>query len=139
VAELTARYTVLPVEDGAQWHGSLRHLASYGAGYYTYLWAKSLSRLVWRRCFAADPLSRIAGEQWCQNVLRHGGAREPRGMLRHMMANAHAPPQREHARSNHILKEGPQTEHAPESLESAEAALFELVDLSKDASSLHRG
>lgn len=68
------------------WHGAFRHLASYGTGYYTYLWAQSISSRVWQQCFAAEPLRREVGERWRSAVLAHGGAREPRALLRDMLS-----------------------------------------------------
>jgi len=87
VQQLTAAHTQLPVEPDApapRWHAGFRHLAHYGAGYYTYLWARSVSSRVWRRCFADDPLGG-AGERWCSTVLQHGGSREPRELLGEML------------------------------------------------------
>jgi len=69
-----------------RWHASFRHLASYGAGYYTYLWARSLSARIWHSLFFPTPLERTAGERWCDAVLRHGGAREPRSLLRELLS-----------------------------------------------------
>ena len=91
-------HSALPPSEPAGWpHASLGHLASYGACYYSYLWARSLSRRVWRRCFAAAPDAGDAGRAWCSRVLAHGGAREPRAMLREMLASAadHARPEEE--------------------------------------------
>ena len=88
VHDLTIAHTVLPVDsdgDGPAWHGGFRHLAGYGAGYYTYLWARSLSARVWSSCFEGDPLNGASGARWRQLVLAHGGAREPREMLREML------------------------------------------------------
>jgi len=80
--------TSVAAAEGTHWHSSFRHLASYGGAYYSYLWARSIARRVWRGCFAADPLGGAAGRRWCDVVLRHGGAREPRELLREMLATA---------------------------------------------------
>ena len=87
VAALAAKHTCLPTRPDAppRWHASFRHLASYGAGYYTYLWARSISRRIWFEGFERDPLGGRAGQRWCETVLRHGGAREPRSLLRAML------------------------------------------------------
>jgi intermediate peptidase len=88
VHALTAAHTVLPLEpsaSAASWHGTFRHLAAYGTGYYTYLWARSMSQRVWRRCFDDEPLRAGAGARWCEHVLHHGGARDPREMLRALL------------------------------------------------------
>ena len=83
---LRSRHSLLPDEPGTWPHAAFGHLASYGAGYYSYLWARSLSHRVWRQCFESNPLNADAGRRWCHTVLRHGGAREPLDMLREMMA-----------------------------------------------------
>ena len=95
VRELTVAHTLLPVRpDGepSTWHGAFRHLASYGAGYYTYLWARSLSMRVWHTCFESQPLRREGGERWCRDVLRHGAARPPRELLAAMLQSGRRDP-----------------------------------------------
>jgi Zn-dependent oligopeptidase len=104
VRTLTEAHTRLPLEPterAPRWHGGFRHLAGYAAGYYTYLWAQSISQRVWHSAFAAEPLRREAGERWCDEVLRHGGAREPREMLRAMMAGDRGRGQRTSADETH--------------------------------------
>ena len=78
---------MLPLEPSScpTWHASFRHLASYGAGYYTYLWARALSRRIWRHSFEDEPLNAAAGSRWMQTVLRHGGAVDPRELLRSLL------------------------------------------------------
>ena len=93
VRDLTAAHTALPVpphsesDGGVTWHGAFRHLAPYGTGYYTYLWAKSLSLRVWHQCFEAEPLGGEGGKRWCRSVLRHGGARDPKALLNEMLGS----------------------------------------------------
>ena len=112
--ELAARHTgqTQPAEAAARGLAGFGHLASYGAGYYSYLWARSLSRRVWRECFEADPLRSEGGARWRDGVLRHGGAREPRQMLRELLAASAS------ARAG-----------APPVEDEAEAALLDLVSL----------
>ena len=114
VRELAARHTgePQPTEAAARGLAGFGHLASYGAGYYSYLWARSLSRRVWRECFEADPLRSEGGARWRDGVLRHGGAREPRQMLRELLA------------ASASTRAG-----APPVEDAAEAALLDLVSL----------
>ena len=122
---LTEEHTALPADGGSRWHASFRHLASYGGGYYTYLWARSLSRRVWRRAFQHDPFCARAGERWCESVLRHGGARDPRRMVHEMLA---ATPQADAA-----VGAGAEPQDGAEgSVGAAEKALLELVDLTSE-------
>ena len=99
VRELTAAHTVLPLPaagGGPYWHAGFRHLASYGTGYYTYLWARSVSGRVWQSSFAAQPLMHmhLSGERWCAQVLRHGGAREPLALLQEFLRHGSQRPAR---------------------------------------------
>ena len=57
------------------------HFSHYGARYYSYLWARAVSNLLWKRLFSADPLSRKAGEWYRREFLSHGGAKDPREIL----------------------------------------------------------
>ena len=107
------------------WHASFRHLAAYGGGYYTYLWARALSRRVWRHAFQSDPFSKASGERWCESVLHHGGAREPRHLIREMLAAA----PHEVAGTD----SGGERERGPASVAAAEDALLDLVNLDECA------
>lgn len=113
-----------PSQDGGRWHAHFRHLASYGGGYYSYLWARALSLRVWRQAFEANPLSRDAGERWCNHVLRHGGARDPRSLMRAMLGET------EKTTQNEGLGDSAATEDAA-SLAATQEALLELVDLTE--------
>lgn len=110
-------------QAGGQWHANFRHLASYGGGFYSYLWARALSRRVWRRMFEFDPMSDVAGPNWCQHVLVHGGSRDPRRMMRELLADSSASLRRGHAKCGTQLVSDPCT------VDAAEEALLDLVDL----------
>jgi hypothetical protein len=59
----------------ALWPPSQRrfnHIVGYGATYYSYLYAQCLSANIWQRHFAADPLSREAGEAVRHKLLEPG-------------------------------------------------------------------
>lgn len=89
-ASLRARHTLLPLAtEGAAPHASFVHLAPYGAAYYAYLFALSITTRVWRDGgFAGDALSGDAGRAWVELVLRHGGARHPRQLLQSFLGSS---------------------------------------------------
>ena len=94
VRRVASEHTLLPLAQDVpspRWHAGFRHLASYGTGYYTYTWARSISSRIWQSHFADDPLRADAGERWCSTVLRHGGARDPRDLLRDLLHDKHSP------------------------------------------------
>ncbi len=62
-------------------HVRFGHLATYGAGYYTYPWCKALAGLVWQQLFARDAFSAAAGARLRGEVLVHGAGRDPWRML----------------------------------------------------------
>ena len=74
-------HTLIPFPRGTHWHSTFGHLVHYGAGYYSYLLARVVAAGLWHRCFAADPLSRDAGEQLRRELLSMGNARDPQSML----------------------------------------------------------
>lgn len=71
----------VPYADGTHWHTRFSHLVTYGAGYYGYLYSQTFASDIWVTCFAANSLSRASGERLWQQLLRHGGARDPQTML----------------------------------------------------------
>ena len=66
---------------GSYWYADLSHLASYGANYYSYMWSRSLSALVWRAHFAREPLRPLAGLPFVRGFLSRGGSRQGHDML----------------------------------------------------------
>ena len=66
---------------GTFWHARFGHLVTYGAGYYSYLYAKVFAAHIWARRFEADPLNREAGELLRRGLLEHGNARDPRSLI----------------------------------------------------------
>ena len=98
-----ARFAALPEPAGCAWHGFFGHLFGYGAVYYAYLFDRAIARRVFADVFdggrggavarsrsslrgggarrgdgaAAACTSRAAGQRYRDEVLRHGGARDP--------------------------------------------------------------
>ncbi|PWN26357.1 zincin [Jaminaea rosea] len=67
------------------WHSQFSHLFGYGATYYSYLLDRVLASRVWAQLFAADPLSRDAGEKYKGGLLKWGGGKEGWGMLSELL------------------------------------------------------
>jgi hypothetical protein len=62
LAQLSAEHSSVPYAPGTAPQARFSHLTIYGAGYYTYLYARCLAASLWRLYFQEDPLSRAAGE-----------------------------------------------------------------------------
>jgi intermediate peptidase len=56
-------------------------LFGYGATYYSYLFDRAIASRVWRKVFVGNPLNRKTGEKFKQEVLRHGGGKDPWAMV----------------------------------------------------------
>ncbi|KAH7107004.1 mitochondrial intermediate peptidase [Auriculariales sp. MPI-PUGE-AT-0066] len=80
-SNLQDTHGALPSIPGTSWQTRFGHLYGYGATYYSYIFDRALARAVWERVFAKAPLERQAGERFRQDVLRHGGAKDPWKML----------------------------------------------------------
>jgi len=74
----------VPYADGTHWHSKFGHLVTYGAGYYSYLYASIFSADLWNTCFAGGTkaFSSDAGLSYWKQILVHGGAKDPNEMLR---------------------------------------------------------
>nr|XP_027110470.1 mitochondrial intermediate peptidase, mitochondrial-like isoform X3 [Coffea arabica] len=81
VAELKRQHTSWKHVDGTHWHTRFGHLASYGAGYYSYLYAKCFAATIWQKICEEDPLSLAAGSAIRHKFLQHGGAKDPGDIL----------------------------------------------------------
>jgi Zn-dependent oligopeptidase len=60
---------------------SFAHAATYGAGYYTYVYATALSSAVWKKLFAKDPFDRKAGDLLRNEILSKGAGADPSKMI----------------------------------------------------------
>jgi mitochondrial intermediate peptidase len=72
---------LIPFVPGTAWQTQFGHLYGYGATYYSYLFDRAIASRVWMHVFAEDPLSREAGERFTNEVLRHGGGKNPWEMV----------------------------------------------------------
>ncbi|XP_020261716.1 probable mitochondrial intermediate peptidase, mitochondrial isoform X2 [Asparagus officinalis] len=81
VADLKRKYTSWNHVDGTHWHTRFTHLITYGAGYYSYLYAKCFSETIWQEICSEDPFSMSTGTAIRTKFLQHGGAKDPVQLL----------------------------------------------------------
>lgn len=82
---LQAEMGLFPPVPNVTWQGQFGHLFGYGATYYSYLFDRAIAARVWDKVFAQQPLSREAGEWFKNEVLRHGGGKNPWHMLARLL------------------------------------------------------
>ncbi|XP_078440153.1 zincin-like metalloproteases family protein isoform X2 [Wolffia australiana] len=81
INDLRRQHSCWNHEEGTHWHTRFTHLINYGAGYYSYLYAKCFASSIWKAVCREEPLSPAAGLLIRDKFLRHGGAREPAELL----------------------------------------------------------
>ncbi|RZC69101.1 hypothetical protein C5167_035489 [Papaver somniferum] len=84
VADLKRQYTSWNHVEGTHWHTRFNHLLNYGAGYYSYLYAKCFAATIWEEVCMEDPLSLTAGSSIQTKFLQHGGAEDPSVLLKNL-------------------------------------------------------
>ncbi|KAI3918677.1 hypothetical protein MKX01_041997 [Papaver californicum] len=84
VADLKREYTSWNHVDGTHWHTRFNHLLNYGAGYYSYLYAKCFAATIWEEVCMEDPLSLTTGSSIRTKFLQHGGAEDPSVLLKNL-------------------------------------------------------
>ncbi|TDH72120.1 hypothetical protein CCR75_001239 [Bremia lactucae] len=91
--ELQNSSTLVPHLRDTYWHTRFGHLIGYGAGYYSYLYARVFAADIWYSIFAASngPLNREAGENLYQKLMIHGGAKDPNELLTDMLGRQPSP------------------------------------------------
>uniref|UniRef100_A0A1D1YPQ1 Mitochondrial intermediate peptidase n=1 Tax=Anthurium amnicola TaxID=1678845 RepID=A0A1D1YPQ1_9ARAE len=82
VRDLKKQYTSWNHVDGTHWHTRFSHLINYGAGYYSYLYAKCFASTIWQEVCSDDPLSPTTGSFIRTKFLQHGGAKDPSDLLK---------------------------------------------------------
>ncbi|XP_052726528.1 mitochondrial intermediate peptidase, mitochondrial isoform X7 [Vigna angularis] len=87
VAELKGEHTNYGHVEGTHWETRFSHLLNYGAGYYSYLYAKCFAATIWKKLCEEDPLSSTTGFALRTKFLQHGGAREPDALLNDLMGD----------------------------------------------------
>ncbi|KAM1712707.1 hypothetical protein ACFX12_023551 [Malus domestica] len=81
VADLKREYTSWKHVEGTHWHTRYNHLVNYGAGYYSYLYAKCFAATIWQKLCEEDPLSLATGSALRLKLLQYGGAKEAAELL----------------------------------------------------------
>ncbi|KAI3835452.1 hypothetical protein MKX03_034542 [Papaver bracteatum] len=84
VADLKRQYTNWKHVEGTHWHTRFNHLLNYGAGYYSYLYAKCFAATIWEEVCMEDPLSLTTGSSIRTKFLQHGGAEDPSVLLKNL-------------------------------------------------------
>ncbi|KAA8539812.1 hypothetical protein F0562_026504 [Nyssa sinensis] len=87
VANLKREHTSWKHVEGTHWHTRFNHLLNYGAGYYSYLYAKCFAATIWQKICQEDPLSLATGSALRTKFLQHGGAKEPAELLNNLVGD----------------------------------------------------
>ncbi|KAJ8536697.1 hypothetical protein K7X08_035098 [Anisodus acutangulus] len=87
VADLKRQHTSWTHVEGTHWHTRFNHLTNYGAGYYSYLYAKCFATTIWQRMCQEDPLSLDIGSALRTKFLQHGGAKDPADILNDLVGS----------------------------------------------------
>ncbi|KAF3511762.1 hypothetical protein F2Q69_00001353 [Brassica cretica] len=82
VAELKREHTSWNHVEGTHWHIRFSHLLNYGAGYYSYIYAKCFASTIWQSVCEEDPLSLSTGTLLREKFFKHGGAKDPGELLK---------------------------------------------------------
>ncbi|TVU08606.1 hypothetical protein EJB05_42015 [Eragrostis curvula] len=88
VADLKRKHTSGKYVEGTNWHARFTHLINYGAGYYTYLYARCFASTIWQQICQEDPLSRSTGSAIRDKLLRYGGSKDPSTLLKDFAGDA---------------------------------------------------
>ncbi|KAK4837791.1 hypothetical protein QYF36_008484 [Acer negundo] len=87
VADMKRQYTSWKHVEGTHWQIRFSHLINYGAGYYSYLYAKCFAATIWQKLCQEDPLSLTTGTALRTKLLQHGGAKDPADMLNDLVGD----------------------------------------------------
>jgi len=74
----------IPYANGTHWHTKFQHLVTYGAGYYGYLYAQAFASDLWKE-LKLEKMSRSSGERLWNDLLGHGGGRDPQKMMQDLL------------------------------------------------------
>lgn len=88
LSEIQNRFSAVKHVEGTHWETRFSHLITYGAGYYSYLYAKCFAAEIWNRHFSEDPLNPEAGDELRQKLLCFGGSRDPTEILEDVVPGA---------------------------------------------------
>ena len=83
-ADLYEQYAPMEAIPCVAWFLRFNHFYGYGARYYSYLWSRAVSSLIWRQCFDRDPFSSESGSH-LRRMLQYGGGLAPRRLVSDML------------------------------------------------------
>ena len=83
-ASVYDRFAPIKSTPKGTWLLRFNHFYGYGARYYSYLWARAVSCLIWQQCFMDDPFSRERGKEF-REMLRYGGGMPPEVLVKDML------------------------------------------------------
>nr|XP_043613956.1 mitochondrial intermediate peptidase, mitochondrial isoform X2 [Erigeron canadensis] len=87
VADLREQHTNWKHVEGTHWQTRFSHLLYYGAGYYSYLYAKCFASTIWERVCKDDPVSLETGTAIRTKFLQQGGAKDADLLLNDLAGN----------------------------------------------------
>lgn len=79
--DLQTNLTAYKPDIGAAIPATFHHLVGYGAGYYSYIFARAISAQIWASLFEENPFSRQGGSILKDQFLAFGGSREPTKLI----------------------------------------------------------
>lgn len=79
--QLQSKLTSYLPDYGVPIPSTFHHFVGYGAGYYSYIYARVISAQLWSSLFESNPLCRTGGLNLRHNLLAHGGAKDPVSMI----------------------------------------------------------
>ena len=82
--DIYRQYAPLDPVPGVTWCLRFNHFYGYGARYYSYLWSRAVSSLIWTNCFKHDPFSRESGER-LRTMLKYGGGLPAKRLVHDML------------------------------------------------------
>ena len=78
----------VPYVPGTHWHSRFGHLITYGAGYYSYLYAQEFAQEIWKIKFQNNCLHLPTGQEFWHKLLIHGGAKDPHLILEDLLGTS---------------------------------------------------
>lgn len=83
--QLQRELTVYEPDNGVAVPLTFHHIVGYGAGYYSYIFARILSALIWHKSFEKNPFSREGGNHFRHGFLALGASREGGSIIQNLL------------------------------------------------------
>mmetsp|Transcript_7941 Transcript_7941/g.35260 ORF Transcript_7941/g.35260 Transcript_7941/m.35260 type:complete len:152 (-) Transcript_7941:101-556(-) len=80
-SDLFKKFACITPATNVPWETTFGHVVGYGAGYYSYLYAKVIASEIWQALFQKDPTSRASGDRLRSDFLIYGGSRDPKELI----------------------------------------------------------